>query len=342
MDIVVLGIDLGKNVCSIVGLGAAGQVLARRRMRRESVAAFTRKWPSSIVAMEACCGAHHLGRQLAAQGHEVRLISPEYVRPYVKAQKNDDRDAEAIAEAATRPTMRFVEIKSEMQLEMQTLHRARERLVAERTALINQVRSVLLERGIAIAQGRHKLENQLPGIVADESLGLSIRIRRLIGDLREEWRGLNERIAAFDAEFVSRARTDEAARRLTSIPGIGSINATALVAAVGDGRAFARGRDMAAWLGLVPRQRTTGGKPRLLGISKRGNRYLRKNLIHGARAVLPYLAQRDTPLGRWVQGLLARAHKNIVVVALANKLARIAWAVLARGGRFDAAHAVNA
>ena len=194
MDIVVLGIDLGKNVCSVVGLGAEGQVLVRRRMRRESVAAFTRKWPSSVVAMEACCGAHHLGRQLAAQGHAVRLISPEYVRPYVKAQKNDDRDAEAIAEAATRPTIRFVEIKSEMQLEMQTLHRARERLVAERTALINQARSVLLERGITIAQGRHKLENQLPGILADESLGLSIRIRRLIGDLREEWQGLNERM----------------------------------------------------------------------------------------------------------------------------------------------------
>jgi transposase len=298
MDIVVLGIDLGKNVCSIVGLGAEGQVLVRRRIRRESVAAFTRKWPSSVVAMEACCGAHHLGRQLAAQGHEVRLISPEYVRPYVKAQKNDDRDAEAIAEAATRPTMRFVEIKSEMQLEMQTLHRARERLGAERTALINQVRSVLLERGITVAQGRRKLENQLPGILADVSLGLSIRIRCLISDLREEWQRLNERIAAFDAEIVSRARTDGAARRLTTIPGIGSINATALMAAVGNGRAFARGRDMAAWLGLVPRQRTTGGKPRLLGISKRGNRYLRKNLIHGARAVLPYLAQRDTPLGR--------------------------------------------
>jgi transposase len=211
----------------------------------------------------------------------VRLMSPEYVRPYAKAQKNDDRDAEAIAEAATRPTMRFVEIKSEAQLDMQTLHRARERLVAERTALINQVRSVLLERGIAVAQGRRKLETQLPDILTDEALGLSTRIRELIADLREEWQTLNERITAFDAEFVSRARTDEAARRLATIPGIGSINATALVAAVGDGRAFERGRDMAAWLGLVPRQRTTGGKPRLLGISKRGNRYLRKNLIMG-------------------------------------------------------------
>jgi transposase len=289
--------------------------------------------------MEACCGAHHLGRQLAAQGHEVRLMSPEYVRPYVKAQKNDERDAEAIAEAATRPTMRFVAIKSEAQLDMQSLHRARERLVAERTALINHLRAVLLERGIGVPQGRRKLEAELPGILADETSGLSRRIRQLVSDLREEWQALDDRITAFDTEFVSLARTDEAALRLTTVPGIGSINATALVAAVGDGKAFARGRNMAAWLGLVPRQMTTGGKPKLLGISKRGNGYLRKNLIHGARAALPYLAERDTPLGKWVRGLLARAHKNTVVVALANKLARIAWAVLAHGRCFDAAHA---
>jgi transposase len=292
--------------------------------------------------MEACCGAHHLGRQLAAQGHQVRLMSPEYVRPYVKAQKNDERDAEAIAEASTRPTMRFVTVKSQAQSDMQSLHRARERLVAERTALINHLRAVLLERGITVPQGRRKLEKELPVILADEVSGLSSRIRQLVCDLREEWQTLDDRITAFDSEFVFQARTDEAARRLATVPGIGSINATALVAAVGDGKAFARGRDMAAWLGLVPRQMTTGGKPKLLGISKRGNRYLRKNLIHGARAVLPYLAERDTSLGKWVRGLLARAHKNTVVVALANKLARIAWAVLAHGGGFDAAHAVSA
>ena len=342
MDIVFLGIDLGKNSCSVAGLDGEGRVVLRRRMRRERVVGFARQWSSCVVGMEACCGAHHLGRQLAAQGHEVRLMSPEYVRPYVKAQKNDDRDAEAIAEAATRPTMRFVALKSEVQLDMQSLHRARERLVAERTALINHLRALLLERGLVVAQGRRKLERALPAILAEETSGLSSRIRQLLSDLQEEWRALDDRIAAFDGEFVSQARTDEAARRLTSVPGIGSINATALVAAVGEGKAFARGRDMAAWLGLVPRQMTTGGKPRLLGISKRGNRYLRKNLIHGARAVLPYLAAQDTPLGRWVRGLLARAHKNTVIVALANKLARIAWAVLAHGRRFDAAHAVAA
>jgi transposase len=322
----------------VVGLDDGGRVLLRRRLKRAAVVAFARQSPGCVVAMEACCGAHHLGRQLAAQGHEVRLMSPEYVRPYVKAQKNDDRDAEAIAEASLRPTMRFVPLKSEAQSDLQSLHRARERLITERTALINHLRAVLLERGIIIAQGRRKLEKALPEILADAASGMSPRIRQLIGDLREEWHMLDRRITSFDAELVSLARTDETARRLASVPGIGTITATALVAAVGDGSAFGRGRDMAAWLGLVPRQATTGGKPRLLGISKRGNRYLRKNLIHGARSVLPYLVRRDTPLGRWVMGLMTRAHKNTVVVALANKLARIAWAVLVRGRGFDPAH----
>jgi transposase len=342
MDIVMLGIDLGKNVCSLVGLDADGRAVLRRRMKREIVAGFAQQWGSCVVAMEACCGAHHLGRQLASQGREVRLMSPDYVRPHVKAQKNDDRDSGAIAEAATRPTMRFVPLKSEEQLDMQSLHRARERLVAERTALINQLWAVLLERGITVPQGRRESERALDGILADGTSDLSARMRQLVIDLRKEWQTLDDRIAAFDTEFVSRARADEAARRLATVPGIGSINATALVAAVGDGSAFARRRDMAAWLGLVPRQMTTGGKSKLLGITKRGNRYLRKNLIHGARAVLPYLAEGDTPLGRWVKGLLARAHKNTVIVALANTLARIAWAVLAHGRCFEAAHAVVA
>jgi transposase len=232
--------------------------------------------------------------------------------------------------------MRFVAVKSQAQLDLQSLHRARERLVGERTALINHLRALLLERGITVAKGRRKLETALPGLLADATSDLSARIRQLIGDLRQEWQTLDERIAAFEAEFVSAARTDAAVRRLMTVPGIGAINATALVAAVGDGRALARGRDLAAWLGLVPRQRTTGGKPTLLGISKRGNRYLRKTLIHGARAVVSSLATQETPLGRWVNGLLARAHKNTVVVALANKLARIAWAVLVRERAFAA------
>ena len=209
MQIAVLGIDLGKNSCSVAALDSTGAVIKRRRMRPESIAAFTEKLPACIVAMEACCGAHHLGRVLAAQGHQVRLMSPEYVRPYVKAQKNDDRDAEAIAEAATRPTMRFVELKSESQLDMQTLHRARDRLVGERTALINQLRAVLLERGITVPQGRRKLEQHLEAMtVSDSDHSLSPRIRQLIDDMRAEWVELDRRIAAFDNEFAAYARSD--------------------------------------------------------------------------------------------------------------------------------------
>jgi transposase len=340
MQIAVLGIDLGKNSCSLVGLDQNGAVVMRRRMRPGSIVGFTRSLSACIVAMEACCGAHHLGRQLVAQGHAVRLMSPEYVRPYVKAQKNDDRDAEAIAEAATRPTMRFVTLKSEAQLDLQILHRARERLVGERTALINQLRAILLERGITVPQGRRKLEQYLAALPEPEDdTSVSPRIRRLIEDMRTEWQALDQRINALDAEFTTRAREDADARRLTSIPGIGVLNATALTAAIGTGETFTRGRDFAAWVGLVPRQVTTGGKPRLLGISKRGNKYLRKLLIHGARAALPALASSGTPLGHWLRALMQRVHKNVAVVALANKLARIAWAVLRRGVAFDAAAA---
>jgi transposase len=331
MHITVLGIDLGKNSCSVVGLDETGRVVLRRRMRRDGVVRFAERLSPCTVAMEACCGAHHLGRELAYFGHAVRLMSPEYVRPYVKAHKNDDRDAEAIAEAATRPTMRFVEIKSEEQLDLQTLHRSRSRLVSERTALINQLRAILLERGIVVAQGRRKLEQRLAEMLADgEVLVISPRMRILIEDMRAQWRELDRRIAVFDEEFARHARENAAARRLATVPGIGVMNATALVAAVGNAETFARGRDLAAWLGLVPRQATTGGKPRLLGISKRGNTYLRTLLIHGARAAMPSLSKSATPLGEWLRGLLARCHPNTATVALANKLARIAWAVLRR------------
>jgi transposase len=335
MQIAVLGIDLGKNSCSVVGLDAAGRVVLRRRMHRDSVIKLAAGLPSCIMAMEACCGAHHLGRLLQDQGHQVRLMSPEYVRPYVKAQKNDDRDAEAIAEAATRPTMRFVELKSEAQLDMQSLHRARDRLVGERTALINQLRAVLLERGTVVPQGRRKLEVHLEVLLGEARAQLSPRVRLLVEDLRAEWRELDRRISAFDDEFALEARTDETARLLTSIPGIGPLNATALSAAIGNAQTFGRGRDLAAWLGLVPKQMTTGGKPKLLGISKRGNGYLRKMLIHGARAALPSLSKAATPLGAWLRGLLARAHVNTAVVALAAKLARTVWAMIRSGQRFD-------
>ena len=242
-----------------------------------------------------------------------------------------------IAEAATRPTMRFVEIKREAQLDMQTLHRSRDRLVAERTALINQLRAVLLERGIVVPQGKRKLEHYLIGLMQEpEGSGLSARMRMLAADMQTQWQELDRRIAAFETEFVSFAKESADARRLMTIPGVGVLTATALIAAIGKAETFKHGRDLAAWLGLVPRQSTTGGKPRLMGISKRGSKYLRKLLIHGARAALPHVAERDTALGRWAKDLLARVHPNVAVVALANKMARICWALLRHGQHFTA------
>ncbi len=222
MSIFVLGIDLGKNVCSLVGLDETGAVVLRRRLRRDEVADFVGKLPTYIVAMEACCGAHHLGRVLAITGHIIRLMSPEYVQPYVKSNKNDDHDAAAIAEAATRPTMRFVPVKSEVQSDIQAPHRARSRLVAERTTLINHLRALLLERGIVVAQGRHRLEDALSLFADEDDLQLSSRIRVLVEDLHSEWRAVDKRIAAFDSEFAQMARQDESARRLATIPGSAS------------------------------------------------------------------------------------------------------------------------
>lgn len=332
--IAVLGIDLGKNSCSLAGMDATGAVVMRKRMTRDAIVTFAKTLPACVIAMEACCGAHFLGRTLALHGHTIRLMSPEYVQPYVKAQKTDDRDAEAIAEAATRPTMRFVSLKCDAQLDLQILHRVRERLVNARTAIINQLRAVLLERGIILPKGRVNLMRRLEDLMTGDP-AVSARTRALLSDLRDEWSVLDRRIKEYDDELAALTREDVQARRLATIPGIGVINATALLAAIGDGSAFAKGRDLAAWLGLTPRQHSTGGKTKLLGISKRGNGYLRKQLIHGARAAMPHLAAKPNQLGAWLQSMLARAHPNVVVVALAAKLARIAWAVLRHEEDFD-------
>ena len=242
----------------MVGVDAIGAVVVRRSMRRQTLIDYVSKLSACVVAMEACCGAHYLGHLFAAHGHEIRLMSPESVRPYVKAQKNDDRDAEGIAEAASRPTMRFVELKSQEQLDIQTLHRVRSRLVAERTSLINQLRAILLERGVIFPVGRRKLELGVDGMLAGDDAPLSPRVRHLVGELRGEWKELDAKIEALNGEFVELARNDAATRRLTSIPGVGVLNATALIAAVGDASSFAKARDLGSWLGLVPRQHTTG------------------------------------------------------------------------------------
>jgi transposase len=251
-----------------------------------------------------------------------------------EGQKTDDRDAEAIAEAATRPTMRFVTQKTEAQLDLQTLHRVRERMVTARTALTNQLRAILLERGLIFPKGRQTLMRRLDQQPAELN-ELGTRMQQLVADIRAESAELDKRIEALNDELAEVARRDESARRLATIPGVGVVNATALVAAIGDGSAFAKGRDLSAWLGLVPRQHSTGGKTKLLGISKRGNQYLRRQLIHGARSVLLRLKETQTPMGIWLSSLLGRVHRNVAVVALASKLARIAWALLRHRTDFD-------
>ena len=336
MEIAVLGIDLGKTVCSLAGLDSTGAVIFRKRVQRFRLLDFLSKLTPCVVAMEACGGAHHVGRFCLEQGHTPRLMSPLYVRPYVKVHKNDDRDAEAIAEAATRPTMSFVAIKSEEQLDLQALHRLRERLVHNRTRLINQARGFLMERGIRIGSGRHVFQKALENLADHVEGDLSPRMQVMFESAATELASINVQIAELDTEIKAVARKDKDMCRLMEIPGVGPTIATALVAAVGRGESFGKGRDMAAWLGLVPRQITTGGKTKLIGISKHGNSYLRKLFIHGARTVLHLVRDRNAPITRWVDGLKERAHPNVAAVAMANKLARIAWAVLITGQRYRA------
>lgn len=329
MEVQTLGIDLGKSVFHVVGLDERGVIALKRRLTRTQLAVLVGNLPRCIVAMEACPGSHHMARCVAAHGHTVRLLPPQYVRPYVKTNKNDYRDAEAIAEAVGRGTMRFVNPKTVEQLDLQALHRVRDRLVGHRTALVNQVRAFLLEQGRPMRPGRLALRGELRRLLAAEPSGLSPRLERLVSALMEEWRQLEDRIDSVTKEILAIAAADPACQRLMGVPGVGPISATALVAAVGNGSAFSKGRDFAAWLGLVPRQHSTGGKPRLLGISKRGNTYLRRLLVLGAQSVLRSKVRDRQRFGPWLTHLELRAHRNIVVVALANKLARIAWAVLA-------------
>ena len=281
--------------------------------------------------MEACSGAHFLGRALRKQGHDVRLIPAQFVKPFVKSNKNDFLDAEAIAEAVERKNMRFVPIKTDDQLDLQAIHRVRDRLIARRTAVINQLRAFLLERGMVFAKTPAKLRLPCQTSWRTPDLDLTPRMRNLIDLLWSEWKTVEHQIEGLSEEVERISASDPGCTRIRQIPGIGPIVATAIVAAIGNGAAFRKGREFAAWLGLVPRQHSTGGKARLLGISKRGNVYLRKILIHGARAAVLRIKRDRAPIGAWLDALDARAPKNVVVVAMANKLARIAWAVLSSG-----------
>jgi transposase len=334
--IAVIGIDIGKNSFHVVGLDGRGAIVLRQKWSRGQVETRFANMPPCLIGMEACVGAHHLSRRLRALGHDARLMPAKYVRPYSKGQKNDFRDAEAIAEAVQRPTMKFVATKTADQLDLQAQHRVRERLVRQRTGIGNQIRAFLLERGIAVRQGLHFLRTALPGILATRCEVLSARMVRLIEDLASDWRRLDERIESLSGEIGALARQDAGCERLMSVPGIGPIISSAMVAAIGAGDAFEKGRDFAAWLGLVPKQISTGDRTILGKISKRGNRYLRVLFVQAAWVVLirPKSWERYG-LKPWIEAAKRRLHHNVLAIALANKLARIAWSVLARGRGFE-------
>jgi transposase len=334
-----IGIDIGKNSFHIVGQNQRGAIVLRQKWSRGQVEARLANLPPCLIGMEACVGAHHLSRRLKALGHDARLMPAKYVRPYSKGQKNDFRDAEAIAEAVQRPTMKFVATKTADQLDLQALHRVRERLVSQRTAIINQIRAFLLERGIAVRQGQHSLRAELPGILATPSDTLSPRMQRVIEALASDLRFVDDRIEGLSSEIEELAKRDAGCQRLISIPGIGPIISSAMVAAIGTGDAFTKGRDFAAWLGLVPKQISTGDRTILGKISKRGNRYLRVLFVQAAWVVLVKVKParwEGHGLKPWIEAAKKRLHHNVLAIALANKLARIAWSVLARGRAFEA------
>jgi transposase len=334
--IAVIGIDIGKNSFHVVGLDVRGAIVLRQKWSRGQVETRFANMPPCLIGMEACVGAHHLSRRLKLLGHDARLMPAKYVRPYSKGQKNDFRDAETIAEAVQRATMKFVATKTAEQLDLQALHRVRERLVSQRTGIINQIRAFLLERSVAVRQGLRFLRAELPGILATRTDVLSPRMVRLIEDLAGDWHRLDERIEGLSTEIAALAHQDRACARLMTVPGIGPIISSAMVAAIGTGDVFSKGRDFGAWLGLVPKQISTGDRTILGKISKRGNRYLRVLFVQAAWVVLirPKGWERYG-LKPWIEAARKRLHHNVLAIALANKLARIAWAVLNKERNFE-------
>jgi transposase len=334
-----IGIDLGKHCFFLHAQDARGAQVWRKKMTRKQLYVCLASCPVAVIAMEACAGAHWLARKCQAYGHQVRLIAPQFVRPFVKGNKTDFADAEAICEAASRPAMRFVAVKTAEQQTLLALHRVRESLVAERTATSNQIHAFLLEFGIDLPVGALAI-TRLPVLLDDPVHALPPAIVSVLLRLHQRYAQLGGEIAELETQIKQQTIDDEAGRRLLTIPGIGPITASSLLAMAGDARAFKCGRDFAAFLGLVPRQHSTGGRANLLGISKRGNKQMRSLLVQGARAVMRYADRRTDALGRWLQALLLRRHSNVVACALANKLARIVWAILAKGGQYRAQPAI--
>lgn len=330
-EISVLGIDLAKNIFQLHGVNQNGKAVLKKKLNRQQLVLFIANLPKCIIAMEACGGSHYWGRKFQAMGHEVKLISPQFVKPFVKSNKNDAHDAEAIVEATMRPSMRFVAIKSIPQQDALCLHRVRERLVSARTSLANEIRGLLHEYGVVIPQGIHNLRETLPEIIEQDESTLSDLGRELFNGLYEELCAHDERIERYSKKIEAQAKSSDACQKIMKVPGVGPITATAIVASVGDANLFKDGRQLSAWLGLVPRQNSSGGKEKLLGISKRGDSYLRKLLIHGARAVL-FKIKTSTDEGhktRWLKELIERRGFNKACVALANKNARVIWKLLA-------------
>jgi transposase len=330
MNIKRVGIDLAKDVFQVHGVDSQEKVILRKQFRRVQLLAYFEKIAPCLIGMEACGSAHYWARELQKLGHTVKLMAPQFVKPYVKSNKNDANDAEAICEAVARPTMRFVAVKTIAQQDIQAIHRVRSELVSHRTAKVNQIRGLLAEYGLAVGRRIEVLRTALPLLLEDAENGLTLDFRILLDELRQDLINLDERVQVMDKKIKTLANSHGEAKRLLAIPGIGPITATAIISAIGNGKQFKRGRDFAAWLGLTPRQYSSGGKERLLGISKRGDSYLRTLLIQGARAVLRVVGQKDDPRSRWLQNLCSRRNKNIAAVALANKNARIIWALLTK------------
>lgn len=335
MNVTTLGIDLAKNTFSLHGVDVHGKTVLRKTLSRAKLMPFLAQQPLCLIGMEACSGAHHWARQLTALGHRVGIMAPKFVIPYRKGGKNDGNDAEAICEAVARPGMRFVPIKSAEQQAITCLHRIRQARIKERTATVNQLRGLLSEFGLIMPQGRYPAMHQIPNLLEDAENGLPMLTRRLLHDLYQRLQGIHAEVLAYDRELEHLAKASSTAQQLMSIPGVGAVTATAILASVGDARQFQNGRQFAAWLGLTPRQYTTGGKIRLGRITKQGDAYLRTLLIHGTRAVLATLSEKQDRLSRWIRELIARRGYKRATVALAAKNARILWALMAHGESYQ-------
>jgi transposase len=333
MKITTVGVDLAKNIFQVHGVNEQGKAVLRKQLRREQLVAFFANLPSCLIGIEACGGAHHWARKLQAYGHTVRLMAPQFVKPYVKGNKTDAADAEAICEAVSRPSMRFVPLKNVEQQATLALHRVRQSFVKARTAQANQIRGLLSEFGLVVPRGIKFVLDRVPGVLEDAENSLPGNFRALVARLLEHFKHLADQVAETEESIRAWHRSSELSKRLEKIPGIGALTASALAATIGNARNFDNGRQLAAWLGLVPRQHSSGGKPTLLGMSKRGDAYLRTLLIHGARSVI-YRARQSGNRESWLSKLIDRRNANVAAVALANKNARIVWALLARDREF--------